>query len=78
MDRKAVMRKKHKWLIKVAPKDNLTDIMDVEVNAYWDPEHDLTLESVVDAARMETWWNIFSKTGQKVLIIPVSEPILVS
>lgn len=71
-------RTKFKWVVRIAPKDNPDRIIDREVEAFWGPEHDLTKESVVDAARLSAWWETFRATGEKVLYVPLAEPVLVT
>lgn len=58
-------RLKHLWECKVARTDN-GDVHDVNIDAYWDPAHKLTEESVSLAAKIRARLNAelpFSAAG---------------
>lgn len=59
-------RKMHVWTVQL--QSNTGQVTQREVRAFWDPEHDLTEQSVRDAARIEA----HMESGKRVEYAPIS------
>jgi hypothetical protein len=70
---KNTQRKRHTWTIMVASQQG-GHTEEQKVSGFWDPEHDLTQDSVASAAVAQAWL----KSEKRIKYVPASEAKLVA
>ena len=61
----------YRWKVTLQAQET-GEVVDHELAAYWDPEHETTEDGVACAARAAAWW----QSGQRVHYAPVAVELL--